>query len=561
MNLQDGLQISDLIGILRRRARLMVWVSGLIILTIYWIVMALPNQYESYATILVEPQAVDEELIRAGVRARDLEERLGLMSARILSRARISKLIDDFDLYPEESEEMQRQEVIDIMRGHLIVEPVLSELETDTRNLEDIEFNRFRIAYRNPDSETAAVVAQSLANDFLDANINARIEISQQSLSFMEDSIESLRSQAEQVEGSIRDVKAANPGHLPEDLITNQRILEQLVGQVREAQRNLALARSDLAFWKSQVIAAETMVGGNDPTSPAFRRNTLESELAAMEARGYTEKHPDVAHARQELKLLNQKRAARKSTLSESDMEIDASDMSDSYAEQNAKSELRRATLAEAASSQDIERLGTQMEEIQRQISATPAVAEQLNALEREYESLSTAFQDFSARRQQAAVQANLERKQLGEQFRILESAFAAPRPSSPNRILMLFVGVMVGLGVGVAMGLVLEASDSSIHDARRLQVLANMPVLASIPSISLEPDRKSRRRRLIVELVVASLVTGFFLSGGALTYLYVNGGRSAVVEGGPELTPEADERSAQSRKESLLQESLEFQT
>ena len=561
MNLQDGLQISDLIGILRRRARVMAWVSGLIILTIYWIVMSLPNQYESYATILVEPQAVDEDLIRAGVRARDLEERLGLMSARILSRARLSKLIDDFQLYAEESEELQRQEVIDIMRRHLFVEPVMSELETDSRNVDDIEFNRFRIAYRNADSETAAIVAQSLANDFLDANINARIDISQQSLSFMEDSIESLRSQAKQVEASIREVKAANPGHLPEDLVTNQRILEQLISQIREAQRDLALARSDEAFWKSQVIAAETMVGGNDPTSPAFRRNTLESELAAMEARGYTKKHPDVAHATQELKLLNEKRAARKSSESESGSEIDITDLSDSYAEQNAKSELRRATLAEAATVKDIERLGAQMEEIQKQISATPAVAEQLNALEREYESLSTAFQDFGARRQQAAVQANLERKQLGEQFRILESAFAAPRPSSPNRILMLFVGVMVGLGVGVAMGLVLEASDSSIHDARRLQAFVNMPVLASIPSVLLEPDRKARRRRMVAELILASLVTGFFLSGGALTYLLVNGGGGAVVEEDEELMPEVDERSAQSRIEQLFEELPEFQT
>ncbi|MFP6640414.1 MAG: hypothetical protein VCC04_09240, partial [Myxococcota bacterium] len=467
--------------------------------------------------------------------------------ARILSRARISKLIDDFSLYPDESKELQRQEVIDIMRSHLVVEPVLSELETDTRNLETVEFNRFRIAYRNPDSETAAVVAQSLANDFLDANITARIQISQQSLSFMEDSIESVSNQAKQVEGRIKEVKEANAGHLPEDLVTNQRILEQLFSQIREAQRALAMAKSDESFWKSQVIVAETMVGGNDPTSPAFRRNSLESELSAMEARGYTDKHPDVAHARQELKLLHEKLEARRSSGSDQDTEV--SDMSDSYAEQNAKSELRRANLASEATRQEIEALGTQLEETQMRISATPLVAEQLNALEREYESLSTAFQDFSARRQQADVQANLERKQLGEQFRILESAFAAPRPSSPNRFLMLFVGVLVGLGVGVAFGLVLETSDSSIHDARRLQALGNMPVLASIPSVVLEPDRQARRRRLILELGLASLVAAFFLSGGALTYLYVNASGTVTVEE-EERTPEADERSAQSESE-----------
>lgn len=544
MNLQDGLQISDVIGIVRRRGRVVAWTSGIIILFFYWIVMALPNQYSSYATILVEPQAIDEALVTAGVRERDLQERLGIMSARILSRARISKLIDEFDLYPEESATMQRQEVIDLMRSALSVEPVLSELESDNRNADVVDFNRFKIVYRNSDSKTAAVVAQSLANDFLDANITARIAISQQSLSFMEDSMNSLREQAESAESEIKNVKRENAGHLPEDLPTNQRILEQLIAQMREAQRALALARSDESFWKSQVIVAESMVGGNDRTSPAYRRKTLESELSAMEARGYTEKHPDVAHARQELVLLQEKQDLRRA---ESDNSDDSSkdNSNDSYAEQNAKSELRRAGLAAIAAQEDIDRLSAQQESVQEEIAATPLVAEQLNALEREYRSMITSFESFAVKRQQAAVQANLERKQLGEQFRILESAFAAARPGSPNRVLMLVIGVLFGVGVGAATGLLLEASDSSIHDARRLQAFTNMPVLVSIPSITLDPDRRARRRRLVLELALASLITLFFLAGGAVTYFYVNGGSASLLDEGTSPAPD-DQNEAQ---------------
>ena len=50
-----------------------------------------------------------------------------------------------------------------------------------------------------------------------------------------------------------------------------------------------------------------------------------------------------------------------------------------------------------------------------------------------EYEHLFESFQDFSNRHQEAQVQAQLERRQLGEQFRVLESAFIAPEPSKPN--------------------------------------------------------------------------------------------------------------------------------
>ena len=101
MNSQQVPQLPDIIGMLRRRAKLMAMVAGAICLATYWIAMALPNEYSSYATILVEPQAVDEGLVSSGVRASDLKERLGIMTAEILSRPRLSRLIDEFDLYPE----------------------------------------------------------------------------------------------------------------------------------------------------------------------------------------------------------------------------------------------------------------------------------------------------------------------------------------------------------------------------------------------------------------------------------------------------------------------------
>ena len=61
-------------------------------------------------------------------------------------------------------------------------------------------------------------------------------------------------------------------------------------------------------------------------------------------------------------------------------------------------------------------------------------MAEQLEALEREYKHLFESYQEFSDKQLEAAVQANLERRQLGEQFRVLEAAFLAPAPTSPNR-------------------------------------------------------------------------------------------------------------------------------
>ncbi len=514
MNTQQSSQLPDIGGTLRRRGKVMLSVGGATFLLMYLIAMALPNQYSSYATILVEPQAVDEGLVSAGVRESDLKERLGIMTAEILSRPRLSRLIDEFDLYPEESESMQRSEVIDIMRANVVVEPIVSALETGRRQREEIDFNSFRISFRSRSAVTAAVVAQSIGNDFLEANIDARVNVSQQSLRFMQDSIEQLSSRLGEVEQEIKELKSENAGHLPEELKSNQEALQLSINQLREVQRALDLAMSDEAFWKNQVITAGAMTGLNDQASPEYRRNIVEAELGMMRARGFTDRHPDVVQAIQELALLDDR--------------IDGPDLGEegvpgSYAEQNAKSEERRSALRVEALTRDVQRLTEQGEEARERLAATPAVAAVLEALAREYNHLNASFQDFSARRQQASVQADLERKQLGEQFRILESAFPAPSPSSPNRRLILFLGLVMGMGVAGAVGLLLESLDSAVYDSRSLQAATSVPVLASIPAIMLEPDFAARRRQRAREILVAGGIVALFLLGGAVSYVYVN--------------------------------------
>jgi hypothetical protein len=132
-------------------------------------------------------------------------------------------------------------------------------------------------------------------------------------------------------------------------------------------------------------------------------------------------------------------------------------------------------------------------------------------------------------------VQVNVERRQLGEQFRILEAAFPAPTPSSPNRLLIIVMGLIAGLALGVGSAVLAEAADSSFRMVRDVQSTLSIPVLAAIPEIILESDRALRRRIALRNMLAASLVVVVCLAGGAVTYMYVNGvpgWLSAVIEG-----------------------------
>ena len=523
MNVEGGLQLGDLRGIARRRGKIAAFAALGTFMAGYWLAMALPNMYTSYATVLVEPQAVDQLLVRAGVQSSDLNERLHLMTAQILSRPRLSRIIDKYKLYEDESDYLLREDIIDLMRERVTIEPVVPDLERGRVTRRDVEINEFRIVFDDYDSILARDVAQQLANDFIETHINERVQVSQKSLEFIQSELERLADRIGTVESNIARVKNENPGKLPEDLVANQRRLERVLSDLAVAQRVHAEATSDEGFYSSQAAAAHTWSTPNDDASPVRKLELLKLQLAEFRSRGFTDKHPDVIATKAEIAAVDANVAALG--------EESASDAQPSLMQQQAQAQVNRSRLRRGAAEAEIERLRKTGDEIQALIGDTPSVAEKLDSLNRDYEHLFASFQDFSNRHQEAMVQAQLERRQLGEQFRVLEAAFEAPKPSAPNRPLIMLLGAIFGIGIGFGAALVMEATDTSVHDPRRLQAQLQLPVLASIPQIWLEADRVALRRKRLRTAAATAAAVSFALVGGAASYLWVNGSSRLVGE------------------------------
>jgi succinoglycan biosynthesis transport protein ExoP len=517
MNVEAGFQL-DIVGALERRLWLMVSIIGGVFLAAYWVAMALPNFYSSAAVIFVEPQAISQELVEAGVGEADLTQRLNLMSAEILSRPRLSRVIDELGLYEEESEEMLRVEIIEMMRERISVDPVIPELGEGSRGRDEPELNTFVVSFLAQDAKTSADVAQRLANDFVNEHIEARVAITEKGLAFIDVEVGRLSERAKAVQALIAQVKDDNAGSLPEDLPANQRLLEHAMSELRQAERERDTAAGNHAFWESQVMVAAATADPRDELSPLRRMQLLELRLAEFRSKGFTDKHPDILHTEQEIAEVR------------SQIEAEGSDDEDregqpvSIAQQNALAQQQLAAMNVAAAQKEIERLAQQRDEIETRIFGTPRVTEKLEGLAGEAEQLIGSLRDFSNRRLAASVRVDLERRQLGEQFRILEPAYPPLEASSPNRPLILIMGFIGGVALALGAAIALEGADSSFHAVRDLQTTISIPVLAAIPNIVLESDLVLQRRRRLRHVLAASFVVVVTLMGGAATYMYVNG-------------------------------------
>src|SRR5262245_8308908 len=368
MNAEAGFQLSDLSGLVRRRAAAMGGVALLVVLAFYWVAMALPNEYESYATVLVEPQSVSADIIKAGVRQSDLTERLHLMAAEILSRPRLSRLIDELKLYREESRYLLREEVIDMMRDSLRVEPVVPELEVESSHVRnDYEINQFRIHFHNNDARVARKVAQALADDFIEEHIDARVKLSQKSLEFVDSERQRLEERIADVEKQIQQVKEANSGKLPDDVNSNQQQLARLNTEAADARRRLALARSDETFFRNQSLNARELSVSGDDANPERRTQMLELALRDYAARGYTEKHPDVIKAKQELAEVKGLVDERRKRAEES-----AGKEPVTFAQQNAEAEAHRAELRRDSEEKEIQELDKAVARVEERLVEAP---------------------------------------------------------------------------------------------------------------------------------------------------------------------------------------------
>ena len=490
MDDNQGIQLPDIKSTLARRGPVAAWVAGGVFLLAILVASLLPNRFEASSTLLIEPQAISKRFVEGGREESAVNDRLHLMTSEILSRSRLSRVIDDLGLYPDESDKFTREEVISLMREDIRVEPVVPEMDTSLIRRHEFEILTFRISFLADDAKTSATVANRLASDFVNEHLKERVEISEDTTEFVKRELARLTNRIQIVEEQIAATKAENPGRLPEDLESNRRILERSVDNLRLARRDLEIALSDEAFYKQQAITDTNIRSYVDESSPARRLQLLEFQLGEYESRGFTEKHPDIIATRQEIEALRK----------EVDVDGDGDVLSPVQA--NARAEANRAGIRAAGAREDIARIQNQIAEYEARILDTPRVAERLSVLEREVENLSLSYREFSAKQLEAEVAKEMELGQKGEQFRILEEAVPPLEPSAPNRPLILALGLFLGLaaGGGIAMlafgSLASEASGRAQlprgreERSRWMGMFAHRPRGPSVPDSIVQPSQ-----------------------------------------------------------------------
>ena len=528
----QSLDITRYLDIVRRRHILF-----LVVLFVTWLLVwgsswVLPPQYKSSTLILVEQPTMPKNYVVPNV-TDDLQERLQSITQQILSRTRLLLIIDKLHLYKDRHEAFTPDERVDRMRKDIDIELV--------RDPQNEAITAFRVYYSAPDPRIAQEVTSELTNLFIDANLRVREQESEDTTQFIQQHVEAARASLADQDARVRAFQAQHEGELPTQEASNLQILSGLQSQLQNEQDALNTAKQQNVFHQSLLDQYRTLQETSRTTTGAAtgaptglaaldqQIETLRAKLADLNTR-YTDRYPEVQELKAEIakdeKAREQLIANLKAEGSGKDRKADSDAQVIADPAQNApllqlQSQLQADQLEISNREQAIASLKARINQYQAELSAEPAVEQQLADLKRGYDQANSNFNDLLQKENDSQMATSMEQMQEGERFTMIDPPSLPLKPDFPNRLKMCQAGLGAGLALGALAVVLLEFFDDRLRSDAAIVKLLPIAIISEIPLILSSTDEKRKKQRIVLGWAVAALVVLTILAGSAFSYLH----------------------------------------
>jgi len=475
INPQKSYTLDEYIEILWRRIWYIIIPFVLVFAGAYVYVKITPKQYKADTLVLVSPQKVPEAFVQATVTAQ-VEERLQSISQEVMSRTRLEEIITQLNLYEKKRGKLTNEELIDLMRRNI-------KVELPSRR--DEKQGYFTVSFIGDDPQVVTSVANRLASLFIEENLKIREQQAVGTTEFLAGELVLAKEKLDNMEAAVTRYKRQYMGQLPEQQDTNIRILEQLQTQHQRVSESLRAAQDRKLFIQRQMTdmeapAAPIITDSRSAVSPApaaapgigggtyeSQRDMLVRELEDLLTR-FTESHPDVISVQRKIANLEKNK--------------DSFRMDPHYRE--LKNQLALTDMEIKRLQEESVSLSAQINKYLIRIEQTPVREQDMASLMREYQSTRDNYETLLRKSQEAQQAENLEKRQKGEQFKVVDPARVPEKPFSPDVRKTLLMGIIAALGCGLAAAFLREQMDRSFHDSSDVEIALGLKVLAAIPKI-----------------------------------------------------------------------------
>ena len=471
----------DVVAIIRRRFLLIFLLAVFGGVAGFSAARMLPKRYTSKTLVLVQQPEVQPV---TPIATDNVNQRLATMQQQILSTARLEPVIRDLDLFPRDTNRLPEEQIVDRLRQSITITPVAPMTETRAQNLPGFTIS---VVFDNP--QLAQKICSLITSMFIDEDIKESQGVDVGTTQFLNQQLEQKKTELDEQEGKLAAFQRIHVGSLPEDSQTNLNLLNGQTSQLDAATQAVNRAQQDKSFAESilaqQLSAWQATQAGQNPETLDQQLEALQAQLVALQSK-YTNDHPDVIKAKNDIAVLKQK-------IADSDLQRKSAAAIDKGA--NPKGEPTQILQLRAQIhqyDQVIKERTAQQEEIKRQIAiyqarvaASPGVEQEYKLLTRDHQTVLDSYNDLLKKRDASAMSTEYDQSKQNDRFHVLDPANFPNQPSFPKLPIFAGGGLGAGLALGLGLALLLEIHDTSMRSEHDVEVVLRLPVLAMIPVIS----------------------------------------------------------------------------
>jgi polysaccharide chain length determinant protein (PEP-CTERM system associated) len=486
-----ALTVQDYTTILKRRWWIIAIPAIIFPIVGFGITFLVQPQYVSQTLVLVEQQKVPESYVKAVV-TEDLNGRLATMKEQILSRSRLQPIIERFNLFS--GGKLSMDDRIDLTRKNIGIAPIQSEIAR-TNGLPG-----FYISFKASDARTAQLVCGEIQSLFVSENLNDRAAAAAGTTDFLRVQLADAKAKLDEQNAALRKFEQTYMGKLPGAENSNINMLTTLNTQLDAATQSLARMEQDKSYVESQLAiqvqnqsSLNSQHGGVGPQAEEVELQHLLTEEADLTSR-YTDDYPDVVTVRRKIAELRQKMAAAPAPAAP--LASTTAKANEPTGIQQIRAQVRAMEQGIAQKKHDQAAIQAQLRTYQDRVASSPAIEEEYKAITRDNQTAQAFYDDLLNKIQTAKMATDLEKRQQGEQFRVMDEPNLPESPAFPKR--PVFVGG--GLGAGLALGLLiialLEYLDTAVRSERDIWAFTKLPTLGVIGFNGEPESAKTKRRR-----------------------------------------------------------------
>jgi polysaccharide chain length determinant protein (PEP-CTERM system associated) len=474
------LNAEEYLTILKRRGWIVVIPSVLLPILAFSITFFIAPQYLSQTLILVESQKVPDNYVKPVISS-DLDSRLASMKEQILSRSRIQPIIERYNLYGKKS--MSMDDRIDLARRSIEIKPITSEIAHSGG------LPGFFVSFKAEDPHIAQLVCGEITSLFVGENLRSREVSAEGTTEFLKSQLDDAKRNLDEQDTKLAAFQRQYVGRMPGEESPNLNMLSSLNAQLEAATQALARMEQDKSYEEAMLAqqaqnAQAASPSGSPQVAPTTQADQLELQtLLAQEAdltSHYTADYPDVIAVRRKISDLRRQIAGTPAHSSAPSSPA-APSRYDTPAVQQLRAQIHAADIGIQAKRQEQAQIQTNVRMYQDRIQSSPLVEQQYKELTRDYQTALAFYDDLLGKMNQSKMATDLEKRQDGEQFSVMDQPNLPDAPFFPKRSSFVFAGLFGGLALGILTVVLLEYKDTSIRTERDIWAFTKLPTLAVI--------------------------------------------------------------------------------